>query len=248
MHSSSLRWARTRGGYSGNALDFHPRSTNKERRQGFTHSQWTQLTSYMRRKTWLSVGKHSNDKRLQRHRLMLQAYVLFMANTGLRVGEARNLRWGDCTFVNAKNELDRMVRVTVASANSKVRKRRTVIGTAGAFSALKRFYDSRKKAVDFAAKTDVIWCDVDGGVIQDFREGFNTLIRDAGVEFDSEGNKLVIYSLRHTYITFRLQKNVDVYQLATNCGTSVAMIEKYYSDARSTDFENELTKGYRSAT
>lgn len=176
---------------------------------------------------------------------MLQAYVLFMANTGLRVGEARNLRWGDCAFVNSPSELDRKVRVTVSASYSKVNRRRTAIGTAGAYSALKRLLDERKVNADFARASDYVWCDTDGGVIKDFREGFNSLIREARVELDGDGAKLVIYSLRHTYITFRLQKGVDVYQLATNCGTSVAMIEKYYSDATSPDFEQELTKGYR---
>lgn len=240
-----LRWAHTRGRYDGNALDYTFKLDEEGRRSAFTLAQWTKLTSYMRRKTWLEVGKHKNDSRLQRYRRMLQAYVLFMANTGLRVGEARNLSWNDCVFANSSRDEDRLVRVAVASSHSKVKKRRIVVGTAGAHSALWRLFNERKATKDYAKGGDYIWCDVDGQPIEHFREGFNTLIRDAGVEFDNEGRKLVIYSLRHTYITFRLKKNVDIYQLAGNCGTSVAMIEKYYSDARSTDFERELTKGYQ---
>jgi hypothetical protein len=37
------------------------------------------------------------------------------------------------------------------------------------------------------------------------------------------------YSLRHTYICFRLTEGADIYQLAKNCRTSVKMIEKYYA-------------------
>jgi len=40
------------------------------------------------------------------------------------------------------------------------------------------------------------------------------------------------YSLRHSYITFRLRytKTPDLLAIARNCGTSVSMIEQYYAD------------------
>ena len=37
------------------------------------------------------------------------------------------------------------------------------------------------------------------------------------------------YSLRHTYICFRLMEGADIYQIAKNCRTSVEMIEKFYA-------------------
>jgi hypothetical protein len=88
-----------------------------------------------------------------------------------------------------------------------------------------------------------IFCDQDGNTIKDFREGFNSVIREAGVETDRDGNKYTIYSLRHFYITMRLRfgKGLRIHSLAKNCGTSVAMIEQFYSDAISTDFKDELT-------
>ena len=46
------------------------------------------------------------------------------------------------------------------------------------------------------------FCNVQGKAINDFREGLNRVIRKAGADFDSNGKKLTIYSLRHTYITF----------------------------------------------
>ena len=62
---------------------------------------------------------------------------------------------------------------------------------------------------------------------------------------DASGKKLTIYSLRHTYITEQLKNSVPIYTIASNCNTSVAMIERYYSDARPKDFEDALTEGYR---
>jgi hypothetical protein len=53
-------------------------------------------------------------------------------------------------------------------------------------------------------------------------------LKAAGLEYDTHGNKRSIYSLRHTYATFRLQHGTNVYWLKKNMGTSVAMIERHY--------------------
>jgi hypothetical protein len=45
-----------------------------------------------------------------------------------------------------------------------------------------------------------------------------------------EGLPRTFYSLRHTYISFRLLEGANIVQLAWNCRTSVEMIEKYYAD------------------
>ena len=236
-----LRWCHEQGLYNGNAADFRFDAGEKQTRSAFTPAQWRKLTAFMRRDDWLKVGKTKNDSRLVRHRQMLRAYVLFMANTGLRVGEARHLKWEDVTLVDAPEP---MVRVQVFASHSKVKRRREVIGTEGALSAIKRLLELRTAGENFCKPNDPVWCDTDGEVINDFREGFNGLIAAAGVSHDGEGKKMTIYCLRHTYITWRLKLGVDIYQLATNCGTSVEMIEQYYSHVRSADFASELTKGY----
>jgi hypothetical protein len=126
-----------------------------------------------------------------------------------------------------------------------VKKSSVVIGNEGAFNAISDWLNYRKTIENFTSSSDLIWCDNDGILIKDFREGFNTLIKSAGVDLDAAGNKLTIYSLRHTYITEQLKAGVAIYSIASNCNTSVAMIETYYSDARSKDFEDALTSGYR---
>ena len=79
-------------------------------------------------------------------------------------------------------------------------------------------------------------------MIGDFREGFNNLLRIARAEIDADKKKHTLYCLRHFYITERLREGIPIYEIASNCGTSVSMIEKYYSDARPTDFMDRLTK------
>jgi len=46
---------------------------------------------------------------------------------------------------------------------------------------------------------------------------------------DREGRPRTFYSLRHTYISFRLLEGANIVQLAWSCRTSVEMIEKHYA-------------------
>jgi integrase len=76
-----------------------------------------------------------------------------------------------------------------------------------------------------------------------FKKSFISLLQSAGVEIDENGDKRTIYSLRHTYATFRLQEGVHQFVLAKNMGTSVAMLEKHYGHTSNVSSAAELTKG-----
>ena len=89
---------------------------------------------------------------------------------------------------------------------------------------------------------DFVFARRDGRPVKSFKKSFNSLVNAAGVEFDSKGDRRTIYSLRHTYATFRLEEGVSVYALARNMGTSVAMVERFYGQTRTPDQAAELTK------
>jgi integrase len=144
---SFLAWAKRKGLYVGDADLFVFKNGRSSRRSAFTQQEYNRITSAMRRKSWLSeVGKHKNDPRLARYRKMLRAYVLFLANTGLRVGEARNLRWQDITFMK-NNYGEEICKVWVSQSHSKVKRRREVSGMAKAAEVI------RELAVDRNQKT-----------------------------------------------------------------------------------------------
>jgi integrase len=63
----------------------------------------------------------------------------------------------------------------------------------------------------------------------DHRRAFNTILDSADLRFDREGKRRSAYSLRHSYICFRLMEGADIYEIAKNCRTSVEMIEKFYA-------------------
>ena len=57
----------------------------------------------------------------------------------------------------------------------------------------------------------------------------NRILRKMKLKLDREGQVRTAYSLRHTYICFRLLEGADIYQIAKNCRTSVEMIQKHYA-------------------
>ncbi len=58
------------------------------------------------------------------------------------------------------------------------------------------------------------------------------MLEKAGLLKDSIGRERTIYSLRHTYATFRLENGTKVYWLKQNMGTSVQMIERHYGQTK----------------
>ena len=58
---------------------------------------------------------------------------------------------------------------------------------------------------------------------------FTRILAELGLKFDRKRHPRTLYSLRHTYICFRLIEGADIYMLAKNCRTSVERIEKYYA-------------------
>ena len=68
--------------------------------------------------------------------------------------------------------------------------------------------------------------------------------KDARCLFGSGCSRHLPYSIRHTYITMRLIEGVSIYQLSSNVGTSIEMIENYYGHLRNRDpnVVSEITK------
>ena len=69
------------------------------------------------------------------------------------------------------------------------------------------------------------------------KKQFNAILEENNLKFDRDGQRRTAYSLRHTYICFRLLEGADIYQVAKNCRTSVEMIEKYYASHISTTLD-----------
>ena len=64
----------------------------------------------------------------------------------------------------------------------------------------------------------------------------------AGV-IDLNGRNITNYCARHWHITEAIQRGVDIYDIALNCGTSLNYIEKTYSHITTLMRSRDITKG-----
>lgn len=103
-----------------------------ERRPTFTLDEWQ--TIYKEARRWVADGQ---TKATSRQRNMTQLYVLILANTGLRVGELRGLRWGDLRTTQTE-EGTRLIAEVKGKTGA-----REVVFQAGAQKYVERLYDRR---------------------------------------------------------------------------------------------------------
>jgi integrase len=79
-----------RKGYINEIPELRIKSARPNARPDIPDAEWKRLCDYLP----LFVDK-AQDKRRQRERYYLVLYILILANTGIRIGEARKLQWRD---------------------------------------------------------------------------------------------------------------------------------------------------------
>lgn len=163
-------------------------------------------------------------------------YVLFLANTGLRPDEAKNLQHRDVAIVHDERTGERILEIEVRGKRG-VGFCKSMPGAVLPYQRLLkrpkpllRPDGGRRGSSQPAAseerplpeRTDPVF---PGNHIK----LFNGLLTRTKLKLDRDGNKRTAYSLRHTYICMRLMEGADIYALAKNCRTSVEMIQKFYA-------------------
>jgi integrase len=194
-----------------------------------THRAWFSPSEY---KTLYEATRRRADKPLNnRHRWaceQLHDYVLFMANTGLRPDEANRLEFRDVAVVK-----DHATKETILAIE--VRGKRGIgfcKSTASAVLPFDRLNERLRKKTDPAKPGKTIKArpgPTDRLFPGSPRELLNTILGELDLKTDRDAKVRTSYSLRHTYICFRLMEGADIYQIAKNRRTSVEMIEKFYA-------------------
>jgi integrase len=226
-----------RNGFIDRPIEFDKPKSKQFRRTHFDAKDWNKLTRFLRE--WVKAGRTGRGGHKYRDRVLLTNYVLILANTGVRVGEARMLRWRDI----ATDKDGKGSPIVVLTVKGKTGEREVIARNFAVKDYLDRIRVLREGEIGRKVKPDeFVFCNRDGDPIGSFKKGFQNLISSAGVEYDSFGQRRTIYSLRHTYATFRLREGTHHFHLAQNMGTSVKMLEEYYGHVRSRDVAVELTK------
>ena len=182
-------------------------------------------------------------------------YLGFSLITGLRRGEQLQLKWSDVEDMEheiaRKNSFD-LIKVTVRGETSKVRKTRKFVVKDSVY--LKGLVElTRQRHTGKILEPDLI------KLVQEelmFSTNGETAItaRAIGVHFDklvalakipnSDKRGLVPYSLRHYFITQRVNSNLPPANVAEMCGTSITQIEKTYYHTTEAKMVSNALAGY----
>ena len=84
-----------------------------------------------------------------------------------------------------------------------------------------------------------------GKSIHRLRKGWDTVIRKAGLETDNPKMKVVRHTLRHTAISWYLDRGVDIEIVSQYCGVSVATIRKVYRHSMPGTFGSIMDAAHR---
>jgi len=204
-----------------------PKLTIKSKaRPYFSKEQYKHLLKVSRQRI-----KRATERNMRISREELHDYIIFLTHSGVRIGEAQNIRLRDITFwdENNKEGTDAKDRVFL-KVKGKTGRRETV-AMFGAVASIKNQMARRSLTID------------DKLFPFHNRRQLVELLNEAKLRYAEDGARRDFKSFRHSYIVFRLLEGVDVYILAKNCGTSVKIIEAHYGKHLTPRMKSEeLTK------
>lgn len=152
------------------------------------------------------------NSRYKWHAEQLHDFVLFMAHTGLRPDEANLLEYRDVTIVDDADSAARILEIAVRGKNG-IASCKSMLEAVPPFERMRA--RNRPKPGDRLFPTE-------------YKKMFNRILTENGLKFDRNGKARTAYSLRHSYICFRLLADDDIYDIARDCRASVESIEKHY--------------------
>jgi integrase len=178
------------------------------------HRAWFSPEEY--RQLYLATRKRArNPKRKDRRWECEQLHdkVLFIANTGLRPDEASRLQLRDVQVIEDDDTGETILDIEVRG--------KTGVGRCKSMPGAVRPFE-RIKARNKLKPTDRLFP-------KTHRQLLSTILDELKLRRDRDGNRRTFYSLRHSYVCFRLMEGGNIHQIANNCRTSVEMIEKHYA-------------------
>lgn len=187
----------------------------------------------------INEAKANVDEESNLKKIVACYYLLISIITGMRRGEALQLKWSNITFEekNIKDkdddETESLVRIYLPYTITKIKKTRIVYfkdkeyfidlqnlllrnykiltGKMAGFSETLVFSANTKTAI--SNRTITYW--------------FEKIIEKAGID-NLDKRNIVPYSFRHSFITHMINRGIDERRVADMCGTSKAEIEKTY--------------------
>jgi integrase len=227
-----LRYAHERG-YRGQAQlpTWRFKCATRIVRPAFTVGEMAKLQWGFRE--WIRQAE--GDAERHYHRQLLRHYVDILAKSGLRVGEANNLLVSDVqSFTDGHGQKNYQLRVKGKTGARVVIPLRSAVKSIEAALKLHAYqqayqgnFRSNRKAEN-ENKSDWLFRMLDGNRVITLIDQFKIYLQYINTEKNRYGERYTLYSLRHFYASRMLEKNVPVFDIARNMGTSVQNIELYH--------------------
>lgn len=208
-----------------------------------TESDYTNLLKYLvqeieSRRTVITVRYNTIDEQLR-------LFITFMVNTFLRPSDAKLLRHSHIEVVQGLNT--NYLRITTDFSKTV---RSPVVSMPEAVAIYRRLV-RYQQAQGYGRSFDYLFFpkyrnrDV---ALQHLRLQFQEVLARIGLARARTGEKLTLYSLRHTAIMLRLLAGspVDLITLARNARTSVDMIDRFYARHLTAEMNVDLLHARRS--
>lgn len=196
------------------------------RRATFTNEEYRKLCETLRSYSAKSNNK-STDPKAFLIKQVIREYILIAANSGLRTGELKQLRWSDIEYVKSENKNSEkqleIVKIHVRAETSKVRTSRILMCRGGEY--FKRLH----KTTNPNTPNSLVFSISNNTPLtpRTILYHFHKLVNLAGIKNSAERG-LVPYSLRHFMITQRINSGLNYRDVADMCGTSATQIENTY--------------------
>jgi integrase len=201
-------------------------------RPAFTEEEINKLLAFM--ETWAQDGRLAVEREM---RPLLRDYVEMLLLTGMRHGtEALGICWKHIEWHTHKHV--RYLRIWVDGKTGA----RWLIAKHRAVDVLQRLHSRQRDMALLSFETTLttrvphlLFRFSNGYQPSSLNGTFRRLMRDSGLEKNTEGQTRTLYSLRHTYATLELlNKGTDIHTLSKQMGNSAAMIERHYSKLTAT--------------
>jgi site-specific recombinase XerD len=211
--------------------EFQSIKKENNRREALSVSELRTLQNYMKSNKFLNDG----DTNKTRH--FVRDFSVLLANTGIRFGEMRRIKWKHCKVVRGKDEKKKLCEIHLEDWMTKNGKERTVQGMRG--DVLERI----KKYSNYTHHNDYVFVDNNSGNQLSkyiFYRAWKVMMKGTGL--DKGWKKITFYNLRHTYATFRLYAAVDSRSLCENLGCGLRFLEEHYGHLQTKVMRDRLTQ------
>lgn len=200
-----------------------------KRRAAFDKSEYKQILD--KAKDWIDKGQLKSSQPIRER---LYYYIQIAALTGMRIGtEMDNLTWDDVQFKD-KNNKPYLTFTVRKGKTTKYTGTRQIVAKKELVSVIEKMLLELRKGKDWK-QSDKIF-----GNTSRFGTNFKKLLEKLNLKSNATGER-TLYSLRHSYITWALEKGTALRTIADQCGTSEQMIEQHYKHTNPMMHAEELS-------